>query len=137
MASRRKFSGLEQAHAHKYTCHCDMEPNVGGLKVEKVAYFQLVSTTNRPSVVNSANPSVELCKVSSPPSFVCSWLTKKGKKMEIYLPTVSERHILSLTKAHTCLSPWVWWQWCRKSELQRTPLFSKHSDRGEKLIIQS
>lgn len=57
--------------------------------------------------------------------------------MEIYLLTVSERHILSLTKAHTRLSPWVWWQWCRKSELRRTPLFSKHSDRGEKLIIQS
>lgn len=57
--------------------------------------------------------------------------------MEIYLLTVSERHILSLTKAHTRLPPWVWWQWCRKSELRRTPLFSKHSDRGEKLIIQS
>lgn len=45
--------------------------------------------------------------------------------------------LLSLTKAYTRLSPWVWWQWCRKSELQRTPLFSKHSYRGEELIIQS
>lgn len=49
----------------------------------------------------------------------------------------SERHILSLTKAYTRLSPRVQWQWCRKSELQRTPLFSKHSYWGEELIIQS
>lgn len=51
-----------------------------GWNEEKVAYFQLVLTTNIPSVVNSVNPSMELCKVSLPPSFVCSWLTKKGKK---------------------------------------------------------
>lgn len=72
--------------------------------------------------------------------FLCmpmSFLLREKRK---YLLTVSlfpERHILRLTKAYTRLSPRVQWQWCRKSELQRTPLFSKHSYWGEELIIQS
>lgn len=55
---------------------------------------------------------------------------KKKREAFQYLLTVSlfsERHILSLTKAYTRFSPRVQWQWCRKSELPRTPLFSKHS----------
>lgn len=52
------------------------------------------------------------------------------------LSSENRRHILTLTKAYTCLSPRVQWQWCRRSELQRTPLFSKHSYCGERLIIQ-
>lgn len=69
-------------------------------------------------------------------------LRRKEEKREAfqYLLTVSlfsERHILSLTKAYTRLSPRVQWQRCRKSELPRTPLFSKHSYWGEELIIQS
>lgn len=78
-------------------------------------------------------------------TFVCmhlSFLSGKKKKREAfqYLLTVSlfsERHILSLTKAYTRHSPRVQWQWCRKSELLRTPLFSKHSYWGEELIIHS
>lgn len=71
-------------------------------------------------------------------SFLCR-VQKETEALQ-YLLTVSlfsERHILSLTKAYTRLSPWAQWQWCRKSELQRTPLFSKHSYWGEELIIQS
>lgn len=83
---------------------------------------------------------------SLPTTFLCMQLSflcgEKKKKREAfqYLLTVSlfsERHILSLTKAYTRLSPRVQWQWCRKSELPRTPLFSKHSYWGEELIIQS
>lgn len=62
--------------------------------------------------------------------FLCMPLFFLLREKRKYLLTVSlfpERHILRLTKAHTCLSPRVQWQWCRKSELQRTPLFSKHS----------
>lgn len=76
-------------------------------------------------------------------TFLCmqlSFLCREKKTAFQYLLTVSlfsERHILSLTKAYTRLSPRVQWQWCRKSELQRTPLFSKHSYWGEELIIQS
>lgn len=60
---------------------------------EKVAYFQLVLTTCRLSVVNSVNPCVELCKARSPPSFVCSWLTKEEKKLE----TESLQYILTVS----------------------------------------
>ena len=104
-----------------------------------------ILNTNSAAVVNSVKRSKESCKVCSLRSFVRSCLcSAEGKKKDReafqYLLTVSlfsERHILSLTKAYTRLSPRVQWQWCRKSELQRTPLFSKHSYWGEELIIQS
>lgn len=74
-------------------------------------------------------------------SFLCRDKKKVGVREGLqYLLTVSlfsERHILCQTKAYTRPSPRVQWQWCRKSELQRTPLFSKHSYWGEELIIQS
>lgn len=64
--------------------------------------------------------------------------TKKKKETGSlrYLLTVSESHILRLTKAHTRLSPGCGGSGAEKSELRRTPLFSKHSYRGEELIIQ-
>lgn len=62
-------------------------------KEEKVAYFQLVLTTNRPSVVNSVNPRVELCKASAPPYLCVVGFQRRKKKMETdslhYLLTVS------------------------------------------------
>lgn len=42
-----------------------------------------------------------------------------------------------LTKVYTPLVPGAQWHWCRRSELQRNPLFSKHSYCEEELIIQS
>lgn len=77
---------------------------------------------------------------SFPPVLLSMQLSFLHREKGKYLLTVSlfsERHILRLTKAYTHLSPRVQWQWCRKSELQRTPLFSKHSYWGEELIIQS
>lgn len=108
------------------------------------AYFELNLRTNCSAVTHYIKRSKVLCKVCSLPFFVCKCLLSMEGKKKIedfqYLLTVSlssERHILSLTKAYTRLSPRVWWQWCRKSELPRTPLFSKHSYWGEELIIQS
>lgn len=107
------------------------------------AYFELVLTTNSPTVLCQRIMQSLLTASYCIKLFVCIFFSvKKKRKREAfqYLLAVSlfsERHILSLTKAYTRLSPRVQWQWCRKSELPRTPLFSKHSYWGEELIIQS
>lgn len=71
------------------------------------------------------------------PSFLPLCFREYSYFVEIWCVLKQTGFSYVLTKVYTLLLPWVQRHWCRKSELPRTPLFNKHSDCEEKLIIQT